>query len=94
MVNLLIQGIFFVVTKLFDVVLTPFIASLTALFPDLANIFSYITTFLNYCIEYLVTVCKLCLVPQRCINLTLYFLLCLTFNFYYKKFNTIYYYCI
>lgn len=94
MVNLLIQGIFFVVTKLFDVILTPFIASLTALFPDLSNIFAYITTFLNYCIEYLVTVCKLCLVPQRCFNSTFYLLLCLIICLYYNEFNTIRYNCI
>lgn len=66
MVNLLIQAIFFVVTKLFDLIITPFVAAITALFPDLANIFTYISTFLNYCIEYMITVCKLCLVPQRC----------------------------
>lgn len=94
MVNLLIQGIFFVVTKLFDVILTPFIASLTALFPDLANIFIYITTFLNYCIEYLVTVCKLCLVPQRCFNFTFYIFLCFIIYLYYNEFNSICYNCI
>ena len=66
MVNLLIQAIFFVVTKLFDLIITPFVAAITALFPDLANIFTYISVFLNYCIEYMITVCKLCLVPQRC----------------------------
>ena len=56
MVNLLIQAIFFVVTKLFDLIITPFVAAITSLFPDLANIFTYLNTFLNYCIEYMITV--------------------------------------
>ena len=41
MLSLLIKGIFFVITKLFDIIMTPFVAGITALFPDLSVAFSY-----------------------------------------------------
>lgn len=64
MISLLIKGIFFVITKLFDIIMTPFVAGITALFPDVGVAFSYLTAFVSMCTEYMVTICKLLLVPQ------------------------------
>lgn len=90
MLSLLIKGIFFIITKLFDIIMTPFVAGITALFPDLSVAFNYLTSFLSMCTEYMITVCRLCLVPQRCFNYVIRFLFNIISNICYK---TIYITC-
>lgn len=85
MLSLLIKGIFFIITKLFDIIMTPFVAGITALFPDLSVAFSYFNSFLAMCLEYMITVCKLCLVPQGALIMLFDFFLVLSAIFIIKQ---------
>lgn len=85
MLSLLIKGIFFVITKLFDIIMTPFVAGITALFPDLGTAFSYFNNFLTMCLEYMITVCRLCLVPQNALVMLFDFFFILSAIFIIKQ---------
>ena len=85
MINLFVKAIFFVITKLFDIIMTPFVSAITVLFPDVAVAFSYFNNFLTMCLEYMVTVCKLCLVPQGALILLFDFFLILSAIFIIKQ---------
>ncbi len=85
MINLLVKAIFFVITKLFDIIMTPFVAGITALFPDLSTSFFYLNNFLNMCLEYFITVCKLCLIPQGALIMLFDFFLILSAIFVIKQ---------
>lgn len=52
MINKLIEGIFFIINKIFTIIFTPFFTALFALFPDLSTYLSRILTFLNYALRY------------------------------------------
>lgn len=65
--------------------MTPFVAGITALFPDLGVAFSYLTNFLSMCLEYMVTICKLMLVPQGALIMLLDFFLVLSAIFIIKQ---------
>lgn len=67
MVNLLVKAIFFVITKLYSIILTPFLAIITALFPSLSQYFNYIITFLRYCFTYVRSILRLLLIPDNAV---------------------------
>lgn len=69
MINLLVKAIFFVITKLYSIILTPFLALITGLFPSLSQYFSSITTFLNYALTYVRSILRLLLIPNEVILL-------------------------
>lgn len=75
MINAIINGIFWLITQLFNLILTPFVAAIVALFPDLATVINSITSFFSYASQYAVTVCRLLLIPQGAIMLLLDFFL-------------------
>lgn len=52
MINKLIEGIFYIITKIFDILFTPFFSALFALFPSLSSYLSYILNFLNQALTY------------------------------------------
>lgn len=68
MINAIIKGIFWLITKIFNIILYPIVAIITALFPNLTQYFSYITTFFGYCTTYVRTVLNLLLIEQSCIR--------------------------
>lgn len=67
MINLLVKAIFFVITKLYSIILTPFLAIITALFPSLSQYFNYIITFLRYCFTYVRSILRLLLIPDNAV---------------------------
>lgn len=69
MINLLVKAIFFVITKLYSIILTPFLVLITGLFPSLSQYFSSITTFLNYALTYVRSILRLLLIPNEVILL-------------------------
>ena len=64
MIEKLLQGFLFLVTTLFDMIFSPIISVVTALFPALSVYFGYITSFLTYAFRYVVVVRELLLIPS------------------------------
>lgn len=77
MINAIIKGIFYLVTKLFDLLFSPIISVITALFPSLSTYFSYITNFLSMCFTYVRSILSLLLINDTMITALFdYFLIC------------------
>lgn len=68
MINSIIKGIFYLITKLFDLLLSPILAVIFGLFPSLESYFSYITTFLGYCFTYVRSILSLLLITDSMIT--------------------------
>lgn len=68
MINAIVKGIFFLVTKLFDFLLSPIILIITALFPNLSDMFTYLSTFLGYCFTYVRSILSLLLINDTMIT--------------------------
>lgn len=64
MINAIIKGIFYLITKLFDLLFTPILTVIFALFPSLSLYFSYITNFLNMCFTYVRSILSLLLISD------------------------------
>ena len=62
MINLLVKGIFYIVTKLFEILLSPIISVITALFPSLGSLFVYISSFTVTSLTYARSILKLLLI--------------------------------
>lgn len=75
MLNLLVKGIFYVITKLFDILLSPIIAVITALFPSLGSLFTYIASFTATSLTYARSIVKLLLITDDMILTLLDYLL-------------------
>ena len=75
MLNLLINFIFKTITGLFNLILSPFIAGITALFPSVNTYFNYISSFLNIALTYSTSALHLCLIPIGAITLLFDYLL-------------------
>lgn len=52
MINKLIEGIFYIINKIFSIIFTPFFTALFALFPQVSTYVSYITSFIELCTRY------------------------------------------
>lgn len=68
MINSIIKGIFYLITKLFDLLLSPILGVIFTLFPSLANYFTYITNFLNMCFTYVRSILSLLLISDTMIS--------------------------
>lgn len=79
MLQVLIKGIFYILTKMFSLLLSPFFALIYALFPDVSVYFSYINDFLTTAFTYFSSAIHLSLVPQTA--------LILLFDYYLIKFS-------
>lgn len=55
MINLLIKGIFWVITQLFNIIFTPIFSVIFTLFPSLGSYFTHITSFLQLSLTYVRT---------------------------------------
>lgn len=69
MINAIIKGLFWVITKMFNIILLPFIAILYALFPNLTDYFTYIIQYFTYALTYVRCVLQLLLVEQYTMQL-------------------------
>lgn len=65
MISALFKGLLNFILKLFELIMSPFVAAITALFPDVGVAFSYINTFLAYALTYVSLVIDLLLIPRR-----------------------------
>ena len=52
MINKLIEGIFYIITKIFDILFTPFFSALFSLFPSLTTYYYYVVNFLQQAVTY------------------------------------------
>ncbi len=68
MINAIIKGIFYLITKLFDLLFSPILTAIFALFPALSTYFSYITNFLNMCFTYVRSILSLLLISDSMIT--------------------------
>lgn len=68
MINNLIKGLFYIITKLFDILFSPILSAIFALFPSLGSYFNHITNFLTYCFTYLRSVLALLLINDTMIS--------------------------
>lgn len=64
MINLLIKGIFWIITQLFNLLTAPIIATITVLFPSLSSFFNSISVFLGYAFTYIRSILNLLLIPD------------------------------
>ena len=77
MINTIIKGIFNLITSLFDALLSPIISLITTLFPNLNDMFSSISTFLNYCFTYVRSILSLlCISDTLIITFFDYIIIC------------------
>ena len=77
MINTIIKGIFNLITSLFDALLSPIISLITTLFPNLNDMFSNISTFLNYCFTYVRSILSLlCISDTLIITFFDYIIIC------------------
>lgn len=76
MVELILKGFLFLVNTLYNLILSPVISGITALFPSVSTYFTYISSFFNYALRYVVTVRELILFPRTLMVVLLdYFLI-------------------
>lgn len=68
MINAIIKGIFYLVTKLFDLLFAPILSVIFTLFPALSSYFSYITNFLSMCFTYVRSILSLLLINDTMIT--------------------------
>lgn len=67
MINLLIKGIFWVITQLFNAIFSPIFSIIFTLFPALGQYFNYITSFLSSALTYVRTCLSLLLINDNMI---------------------------
>ena len=75
MINAIINAFLWLVMQLFNIILTPIITAITVLFPQTANLFTYINTFLDYAFEHVTFVRVLLNIPQQAMVLFFDYLL-------------------
>lgn len=70
MANAIITGIFKLIMRIFDILMKPLTVAISALFPSLAQNFTYITTFLlTYAFKYVFLLTTLLLVPSGALTM-------------------------
>lgn len=68
MINAIITGIFNLVSKFFDFLLSPIIFAITSLFPSLTDLFSHLSYFLSLCFTYVRSILALLLIDDTMIT--------------------------
>lgn len=68
MINTLIKGIFYVITKLFDIIFSPILSLIFTLFPSLSSFFTHINNFFNMCFTYVRSILSLLLINDTMIT--------------------------
>lgn len=68
MINAIIKGLFYLITKLFDLLFSPILSAIFALFPSLSSYFSHITNFLSMCFTYVRSILSLLLINDTMIT--------------------------
>ena len=68
MIKAIITGIFKLITKMFDLLLSPILSLIFALFPSLGDFFTHITNFLSMAFTYVRSVLSLLLINDTMIS--------------------------
>lgn len=68
MINAIIKGIFWLITKICNILLFPVVSLITALFPSLSDYFSYIVEFFSLATTFVRTTLNLLLIEQAWIR--------------------------
>lgn len=68
MIGTIIKGIFGLIMKLFDLLLSPILIVIYALFPSLEEYFTHISSFLTYCFTYVRSILSLILINDTMIT--------------------------
>lgn len=68
MINTIIKGIFYLITKLFDLLFSPILSLIFTLFPSLSSFFGHITNFLNMALTYVRSILSLLLINDTMIT--------------------------
>lgn len=97
MINLIIQFIFWLITTIFNIIFTPVFAAIYALFPDVAQYFTYINNFLDYAFQYVNAALDFLIIPSAAMQLLFsyivikysIFLVRQTIKFTFKVFTTL-----
>lgn len=77
MIQSILSGIFKLIIKLFNALLSPIVALVTSLFPSVSSFFGYISTFVSQALTYVSTVLDLLFVPRGALVLLFdYFAVC------------------
>lgn len=77
MISAILTGIFKLIIKLFNAILSPIVGLVTALFPSVSELFSYISSFISQALTYVATVLDLLFVPRGALVLLFdYFAIC------------------
>ena len=69
MINAILKGIFSLINSLFSALVSPIVNTITSLFPALNNLFTAVTTFLNYGLTYVRSILNLILFDDDLIQL-------------------------
>lgn len=85
MINAIIKGLFWLVTRIFTLIMAPLILTITALFPNLSQTILNINSFLTSGLLYVRSILHLFLIPDS--------LMILFFNFFIVL-NTMFFACI
>lgn len=67
MINLLIKGIFWVITQLFNTIFSPIFSIIFTFFPSLGQYFNYITSYLQLSLTYVRTCLSLLMINDNMI---------------------------
>lgn len=74
MINAIVKGLFWLITRLFTLIMAPIILTITALFPNLSQTILNMNSFLTQGLLYVRSITRLLLIPDA--------LLVLFFNFF------------
>ncbi|MCI8291364.1 MAG: hypothetical protein HFJ25_03830 [Clostridia bacterium] len=66
MINLIINGIFWLITSLANSLLNPLFSAIFALFPSLGQFFTYITNFIQYPLDMIGFGKDFMMIPTQC----------------------------
>lgn len=77
MIQSILSGIFKLIIKLFNSLLSPIVSLVTSLFPSVSSFFGFITSFLSQALTYVSTVIDLLFIPRGALVLLFdYFAVC------------------
>lgn len=67
MINAIIKGIFSLIMMMFNLIFSPVINTITALFPALGNLFTYLSNFIVMALTYVRSILSLLLISDNMI---------------------------
>lgn len=67
MINAIIKGIFFVINLIFSLIMSPFISLISALFPDLANAITNVTSYFTTIVQFIPLALDFLMIPREAV---------------------------